>query len=296
MSNRNFTPRVQKQTSPREKSLSSQLSRAIKQGNIQVKKQRTDVLPNLETIGEDGVDHINIWEYAQTELGKCLSHDVAIGFIHPVVGRFKSIVGFFNYIRSEERDDRLRQLSSKVANTHFKKLTPVKVPGFKALVMDANWLKVQQNPALKAALMESTLPFDCWYTYKRKDGVRQRPAIAFWIVPGFTEIRNALLENREPNWGKIHLLGKGIKDLYAPIRPVYKKDEPAADVKEKIPEPDDSQADVGALLKVPETHEEIRKDQIQQGQAMSETPEPVDVAAEEITSGQGEALAESADE
>ena len=265
MSNRNFTPRVQEQVSRGGKTLAGQLSRAIRQGSLQIKKQRTDVLPNLETIGEDGKDHINIWEHGATDLGKGLSHDIALGFTHPVVGRFKSIVGFFNYIRSAEHDDRLRQLSSKVANTHFKKLTPIKVPGFKALVMDANWLKVQQNPALKAALLESELPFDCWYTYKRKDGVRQRPAIAFWIVPGFTEIRNALKENREPDWGKIHLLGKGIKDLYAPIRPTYQREEVADKEEEKVEAP----VDHGALLKPLETPEQIREDQLQQAAQMN---------------------------
>jgi hypothetical protein len=223
MSNRNFTPRVQPQVSAHGETLRKQLQRAKQQGYGQ--KKRTDVLPNLESIGEDGKDHINIWEHGATELGKCLSHDVAIGFVHPVLGKFNSVVGFFNYIRSEEKDDRLRHLSSKVANLHFKSLTPVNVKNFKALVMDANWLKVQQNPALKKALMESELPFDSWYTYKRRDGVRQRPAIAFWIVPGFNEIRAALKEGREPDWSKIRLLPKDVKDLYEPIRPVYAKPE-----------------------------------------------------------------------
>ena len=70
----------------------------------------TASLPSAEEIGKDSVDHINVWDSAKTELGRNLSHGISRPFSHSVFGRFDSISAFWHYIRSNERDDRIRYL------------------------------------------------------------------------------------------------------------------------------------------------------------------------------------------
>lgn len=158
-----------------------------------------DPLPNPATVGEDGVDIINIWENGDTELGRALSHSVKLSFTHDQYGRFCNMESFWQYIRSVERDDRVRVLHGYKLKAFAKKLTFKRVPDFHAVIMDANWQKVQQYPQLLEELRDSTLPFDCFYYYNKSD-VRIRPAFADWIIYGYSEIRKALQENREPNF------------------------------------------------------------------------------------------------
>ena len=49
----------------------------------------------------DGVDHINIWERAETELGCILSHSSRLPFVHSIFGRFGNMEAFWHYIQSE---------------------------------------------------------------------------------------------------------------------------------------------------------------------------------------------------
>ncbi len=164
------------------------------------KKTNSRNLPPLHTIGEDGVDHINIWDQGATDLGKLLAHGTALGFRHSLFNKFATVEGFWNYIRSEEREDRLRKLVGKPLRNCIRELTFRNIVNFRAIIMDANWQKIQQYPVLKEAVKNSTLPFDCYFVYRRADGIAERPGYAFWLLEGFNEIRKALQEDREPNF------------------------------------------------------------------------------------------------
>ena len=108
----------------------------------------------------DGIDHINIWLHGKTELGPCLSFDSKIPFTHSIFGDFTTFNGFWHYIKTAERDDVLRGMWGRQLDDYAKRLTRVNVTNFQALILDANWQRIQQHPALMRALTESVLPFN----------------------------------------------------------------------------------------------------------------------------------------
>jgi len=150
-------------------------------------------------LGKDGEDHINIWESGDTELGQLLSHRSRIPLRHNIFGKFVNIESFWHYIRSKERDDRIRTMGGQKLHAFAKKLTDCRVVNFKAIIMDANWQRVSSNLDLVTNICDSSLPFDCYYV-NRHSGVRVRPTFFKWFIQGYEEIRKALKESREPNF------------------------------------------------------------------------------------------------
>jgi hypothetical protein len=193
-----------KQFTPDTESMLRDKLRAVRHG---VRKEPSSLgsfrhkpLPAPDTIGVDGVNHINIYEGGATELGKALTHSIHIGFVHQVFGRFGSIETFWHYIRSVERDDRMRNMPHNKLLKFSEKLQTQRIPNFYALIMQANYDKINQTPEILNAMRDSSLPFDYYYMYKRKDGIRIRRTFAHWVVPGFEEIRKALKEKRQPDF------------------------------------------------------------------------------------------------
>lgn len=167
------------------------------------KKNRMDDsmnLPCADTVGSDGVDHINIYSKAKTDLGLALALSCPLSFRHSVFGKFKSVESFWFYLRTTERDDRIRTMSGGSLRKFAGKLKQQRVVNFCAIFMDANWQKVKQFPEIENEMRDSVLPFEMYYTYRRVNGVRIRPTYAHWMISGFEEIRKALKENREPDF------------------------------------------------------------------------------------------------
>lgn len=154
-------------------------------------------LPNLDRIGDDGYDHINIWENGITELGKVLSHTSDIPFTHSVYGKFRSVEGFWHYIRSVSRDDRCRMYYGNRARMFGKSLESQQVDNFREIIMDANWQKIRSYPLLMKEIELSDQPFDSYYYMGE---TRARAASAFWMIEGFEEIRTAIKNNRNPDF------------------------------------------------------------------------------------------------
>lgn len=168
--------------------------------NNSFKTDDTSSLPAVDQIGIDGIDHINIWEKGSTELGIALSHMADLPFTHEVYGKFRSIEGFWHYIRSVSRDDRTRMMAGYKAKKFGDTLESKRVEDFKAIIMDANWQKVKQYAPLVEELKKSTLPFDVYYLFNNDVNVRIRPASAFWLIEGFNQIRKCLKENTKPDF------------------------------------------------------------------------------------------------
>ena len=164
------------------------------------KTNETIALPAVDKIGIDGIDHINIWEKASTELGIALSHMADLPFTHETYGKFRSVEGFWHYIRSVTRDDRNRMMAGYKAKKFGDTLESRRVEDFKAIIMDANWQKVRQYAPLVDELTNSTLPFDVYYLFNNDVNVRIRPASAFWLIEGFNEIRKCLKDNTKPDF------------------------------------------------------------------------------------------------
>lgn len=157
------------------------------------------VMPPLSQYERDGGDHINIWERAQTNIGKFLAHGSHTPFHHPIFGLFNNIECFWHYIRSEERDDRIRVMNNLSAKKFSENFKLVKIPNFYAVIMEANWFKIKEYPEMGDLLKESTLPLEMYYVYK-DSGVPIRPMFAAWALQGFNEIRTALKEGRDANF------------------------------------------------------------------------------------------------
>ena len=147
-------------------------------------------LPSVNMIGEDGVDHINFARQARTDLGKLLSNHSMLAFNHSLAGPFKSMEGFWHYIRSIDNDDRFRVMNPQRAYLHSRNTKSHDyVRNFRLIILDAHWQRINQYSDLITALTELQIPLDY---YGVKNDVRVRPVPGYWLIQGFTAIQTAL--------------------------------------------------------------------------------------------------------
>lgn len=155
------------------------------------------VKPNLHKWEGDGVDHINLG-MSRTQLGSLLSLGGISSFNHSELGRFKTLLGFWNYIGHEEGDDRYRILIDKEIRLFNLQRgvvrTPRRVKNFNAVILDAQWQRITGSEKIKKMLIESTLPFDCYRV--NRSGMRERTSYEYWFVPALEEMRACLKEGR----------------------------------------------------------------------------------------------------
>lgn len=157
-------------------------------------------LRTLQRLGNDGEDHINVHRDPQTELGYMMSMNHDIQFKHPIFGPFKTVAGMWYWFRTEDHDESFRHmLGGKVFYTaKFKKLIPFP-RDFKYYIAQANWEKTKASKKLQDWIVGTNLPFD-YYSYDMEDTIRVRPPEAIWMIAAWEEIRDALRQNREPNF------------------------------------------------------------------------------------------------
>lgn len=143
----------------------------------------------------DGSDHINIASTGATELGRLLTHFAYTPFIHPIYGPFKTMEGFWHYIKSEERDDAFRAMTGGKAKAYAKGKKTVKRPNFIAIIKEANFHKIEQTEGLKELLVASTLPFKYYYFFG-DEKVQIVPTHAAWLCQIFEELRTICREGK----------------------------------------------------------------------------------------------------
>lgn len=223
--------------------------------------------PSADAWIEDGLDHINVYERSNVDLGKALAHGNKLGFNHSIFGSFGNIEAFWHYIQSNERDDRIRQMKGETLKDFAKQLTRSKVTNFRAIIIDANYQRIKQYKELLNAMIESTLPFDCYY-YNQSD-IRQRHQYSIWLIQGFEEIRKALKENREPDLSRfLDVEGSEIYQFVVPayLRNKLKKKEEEQIAAEKTSDEDVARP-VASLLaaKLPTADEQpVSQEQVEQ--------------------------------
>lgn len=143
----------------------------------------------------DGHTYINI--NGKTELGQMLAHFYESRFVHPYFGPFNSMEGFWHYIKTKEKDDRLRDLSGLDAKKLGTQLTKQYVKNFREVILAAEFFKIEQNEKLKKLFVESTLPFDYYYLFGVGEVVI-RPRGSKWLVEDLTILRTMMKEGRRP--------------------------------------------------------------------------------------------------
>lgn len=179
-----------------------------------------DPWPSPMGLIKDGVDHINIWDAAETELGKLLCNNSPLSFVHNVLGKFYSIESFWHYIQSVEQDDSIRTMYGPALKNFSRRSQSRQVKNFRAVIIDAAYQRIVQYPALAQAVAESSLKFDCYYVDRNASGLRVRPPFFKWLIKGFDEIRLALQEHRVPDLKFLMDDQSESADIYEDIRPV----------------------------------------------------------------------------
>lgn len=188
-------------------------------------------LPNIDTLGADGVDHINIYSLGETDLGVALSQHALLQFNHNRFGPFLTVEGLWYWLRSVNGDDSFRNMKGNKARNYSKTIQNHNyVPNFKYFIIDATLQKIKTYPDLLNAVKESTLRFDCYYYYKGKDdhnnntSIRIRPVSAGWIIAGMNAIREALQRGEEPNLeflidnkAELEKLDEKLRSIQAPV-------------------------------------------------------------------------------
>lgn len=154
---------------------------------------------------DDGVTHINIHTRGKTALGTKLSHFAHTPFTHPHFGPFYSMEGLWYYLRArhaktledEKALERMRYLSGFRAKNYGKMLPYGWYADFKEDIMAANYQKIIQTPGLQEMIIESSLPFDHYYTFGDID-LHVTPNNYDWLCEGFEQIRSALKDDVVP--------------------------------------------------------------------------------------------------
>ena len=160
-------------------------------------RSNIDPKPSPMSRGVDGVDHINIGDQAETQLGRLLSLTKVRSIQHPQLGNFSSIQSLWSFVRSVEQDDRTRTLHGKKLLNFSHRMGSRRVINFTAIIA-AIYVNVIENEAeLKALLIENKLPFD-YYDTVNEVGLRVRKKFEHWLVPIITDISKALKEDKNP--------------------------------------------------------------------------------------------------
>lgn len=154
-----------------------------------------DAPPPLPDPAKDGVDHINIYSKATTELGRELSNFAKTPFTHEGV-RFWSVEAWWYWqslIQFKPRAEAdaiclIYGFKAKAMGRAFHGNRPVKPPTKEAL-MQVYRAKMDGNPRLRELLMSSTLPFEHYYVY----GGRATQTNWRWTGRIWGEIRDELI-------------------------------------------------------------------------------------------------------
>ena len=159
-----------------------------------------EILPHLNNIGEDGIDHININPLAATDLGRALDAGADMPFTHSKLGSFKCMEALACWLRSPNPSPRLRTAVGQAAIAALRPTNSGEIPDFKYIYADATWEKINAYPGLIAEIKESELHFDNYYVDARRGGQTSRRTASDWTVAMFEEIRKALKEDRAPDF------------------------------------------------------------------------------------------------
>ena len=155
--------------------------------------------------GKEGEDHINISVQSNFPLGRMFDPGYCANLDYPRLGKFKSVLTLVYWLKSSTKDDRIRGLRGKSLTKYIRdnKLTNVKLPNYKAIVLKATWLRIISNPDIVKAIKE--LPSDIAvlsYLTDRNLGVRITNLYGKHVTDIAIEVINAVKTNTVPNFDK----------------------------------------------------------------------------------------------
>lgn len=171
----------------------------------------------------DGVDHINIWAYAQTELGRSMETNYLYKFEHPQAGMFISVAAFAQAITMMELDPRVRNMVGQELYRYCQYMNDnyrtINIPNFEQIIVEAMYYRLNSMPGIVQELEQTKhLPLDC-YSVNRYTGETSRPFKHRWYVPAMEIIRSAILAGAEPDF--TDFAWEGMRDT-SPVEAIYK--------------------------------------------------------------------------
>lgn len=156
-----------------------------------------DALGLAKVEDKDGVHHINTSVGSETKLGRMLSMNAYVPFDHPDLGMFNSVGGLWYFVGMKEpRDDIFRTLHGAACRQRGAHVQMREVVGFRSIIADATWIKVNSDENLKKMMTENTLPYQCYFLTGELQ-MRQSPPMAVWYVPVLEEIGRVLRVNAQ---------------------------------------------------------------------------------------------------
>ncbi len=163
----------------------------------------------------DGVDHINIYSFGKTELGRMLAPETNGRFVHPIIGPFNCLTGFWAYVKSKSRKNTYRTKDARSCLNIVNKFNDAQpnVPNFKAIITSGIYYKVMSDETLKNMVKESTLPFEMYYVKTREEinpvtgkkvtyEIKVQQNYAAWMKASYEEVRRAIKDGVEPDLTK----------------------------------------------------------------------------------------------
>jgi hypothetical protein len=113
---------------------------------------------------KDGVEHLNVYSKAKTELGQMLSNFAFTPFKHPQYGHFASMEAFWYWLSTGKKHDNLRRLYGLSAKMAGRKLDRVESKTFREEICEAIQLKIAQSYEIQSH-MKSTIPLPLLHYY-----------------------------------------------------------------------------------------------------------------------------------
>ena len=144
---------------------------------------------------QDGIDHINIYSQAKTELGRWMSNFALTDVI--LEGKvFASLEAYWYWLSTGQIHDHLIRLGGFKAKQEGKKLPKVHMDEtqFQNLIKAAMRAKLRCYPTFAKLLKESILPFRHYYVF----GGKVKEAGYLWIVEEWELIRKELQMVKKP--------------------------------------------------------------------------------------------------
>lgn len=150
-------------------------------------------ISSLNNLKEEGVDHINVSPLSKLTIGRILDPQYPLPVNYPHVGRFRSVLSLWYWVRCRDHNDSPRHLVGRALKALSKELDLVKVNNFNEIIGFSTVLKIYQNQKderVKRAIDElSKLPPDARVIsyITLKSGIRTSTSYSGVVVPGAQE-------------------------------------------------------------------------------------------------------------
>lgn len=138
----------------------------------------------------DGVDHVNVYSKGRTELGQLLTNFADTPFRHPEHGWFRTVEGFWYWLKTGMQYDQLRDVSGWEAKMLGRKWPSIEVEHFDEKIKTAIRAKLIQHPNILSMLIDNELPLAHYYVIQG----RIKQAGYEWINEYYTQVRNSCIQ------------------------------------------------------------------------------------------------------